>query len=518
MATEVTSAKKISESSKSFSQLWTRPGFWPTLALIGLLALGLALRLVDLTDPPFDFHPTRQFRGAMVARSLYYSVLPSSDPNIQATALGMRDQVVEYEPPFLEAIVVAGYLLTGGENLWVARIVTSVSWVLGGLVLYLLAKRTVGIGGALIATAYYLFLPFSVYASRSFQPDPFMVMWVLFTMYAVYRWSEERTWKWAITTAVLAAVSVLVKVVAAYLIGGMMVGVVLATLPIREALRDRQVWAMGLIMVVFPGVYYIFGISGSSSNYLENWVFALMPLILEPAFYVRWMNRLNSLIELAPLMAGAAGVLIAQGRLRAMLIGLWVGYIIYGLTLPHQTTTHSYYHIQLVPIVALSLAPVAQLVVDRVWQEKRFWRLAFIGVMALTIAYPAWIARSTMLGEDHSHEPPYWESIGEIVPDDGKTMGLVQQYGHLLIYYGWENVKLWPVTGEQRLAELRGAEEVEFVTEFKDRTEGVDYFLVTAFGQLNQQEQLKDYLYTNFPILDEGNGYVLFDLRGQEPK
>ena len=47
---------------------------WLGLALLAFL-LGLAVRLYDLTDPPLDFHPTRQLHSALIARGMYYQNL-----------------------------------------------------------------------------------------------------------------------------------------------------------------------------------------------------------------------------------------------------------------------------------------------------------------------------------------------------------------------------------------------------------------------------------------------------------
>ncbi|MGW8250224.1 MAG: hypothetical protein ACWGO1_06250 [Anaerolineales bacterium] len=47
------------------------------MLLVALLAGALALRFYDLTDQPIDFHPTRQLRGAIIARGMYYDMLPT---------------------------------------------------------------------------------------------------------------------------------------------------------------------------------------------------------------------------------------------------------------------------------------------------------------------------------------------------------------------------------------------------------------------------------------------------------
>src|SRR3990170_4564983 len=106
--------KKKTSRNKSRSSGLPAPWFrsrWAEIALAALLLLGLGLRMIDLTDPPLDFHPTRQFRAAVVARSIYYQLSPSSDPYIQQQAVAMRNSVSELEPSILESIVAVAYWL-----------------------------------------------------------------------------------------------------------------------------------------------------------------------------------------------------------------------------------------------------------------------------------------------------------------------------------------------------------------------------------------------------------------------
>ena len=44
--------------------------FWG-LVIALTAAAGLAIRLYDLTDPPLDFHPARQFHSAIIARGYF---------------------------------------------------------------------------------------------------------------------------------------------------------------------------------------------------------------------------------------------------------------------------------------------------------------------------------------------------------------------------------------------------------------------------------------------------------------
>ncbi|MDH5506476.1 MAG: glycosyltransferase family 39 protein [Anaerolineae bacterium] len=480
--------------------------------LVVIFILGLGIRLLDLTDAPLDFNPTRQLRAAVIARGLYYQWSPNADPDLRQQAASLWNTIGDIEPSILEGLVAFTYRLVGAEHLWIARIYTSLFWVLGGGALFALARRMFSVDGALVALAFYLFLPFGILASRSFQPDPVMVMWVIFTAYALHRWVNSRDWKWAIFTGVAAGMAALIKVVAAFLIAGMLIAVLLTKLGLRRSLKNRQVWAMGFIMVLPAFLYYVFGLGDYSSDYFTNWVIALSPMLLDSAFYIRWLIRLDSLIPLSVLLLSLVGLVISSSNAKPYLLGLWLGYGLYGLSLPHQTITHDYYHIQLIPIVALSLAPVAELLLAAARRQPQLWQAAFFALALLAVAYPLWTTRSILLGKDYRADAAYWQQVGGAIPRNGKIIALTQQYGHLLTYYGWKKVNLWPNTAEQKLAELRGAAEKEAQDYFDERVAGQDYFLVTAFKQLNEQPNLSEILYSQYAVYAEGSGYILFDL------
>ena len=173
--------------------------------------------------------------------------------------------------------------------------------------------------------------------------------------------------------------------------------------------------------------------------------------------------------------------------------------------------THSYYHLQLVPILALSLAPVAQVILERIAPQKFFWKGLFAAVAVLAIVYPAWVDITTLRAEDFRNQPAFWQKVGSLLPSDGKTLALTQDYGYRLMYYGWRKVTLWQTTAEIGLADLRGREK-DFDASFSNKTDGMDYFLITAFNQLKSQPQLEASL-AAYPVLAEGNGFRIYDLR-----
>ncbi|HMU92575.1 MAG TPA: glycosyltransferase family 39 protein [Anaerolineales bacterium] len=485
----------------------TRPANW-FIAFIILLALGGILRLLDLTDPPLDFQPSRQLRNSLVARDIYYSMLPSATAEQKELASSFARSVGQYEPPVIESIVAVTFLVTGGENFIAARIWESLFWLAAGIALFDLMRRAVSPWAAVVAIAFYFVLPFSVQASRSFQPDPLMTAAFVAGIYFLYRWSEEQTWKWAILTGVFFGFATFVKIVIAFFVGAAAISLVLFTLK-KDFWKSKQVWVMAAIMVVPAFLFYILLNQGRSTEYFFAWTVTLIKLITSADFYSKWLAFVGSIFGLTMIFLSLAGALIATPRLRWLLVSLWVGYVLYGLTLPFQMYTHSYYHIQLIPIIALGLASALNPLIESVAGQGQVGRVGVIALIVVVIGYQSWVARSVLIAEDFHHEPAFWKQVGDAIPANTDVIALTQDYGYRLMLFGWRKVSLWPLsTG---LSEARGGN-TDVAGNFADLTAGKEYFLVTAQGQFDKQPELKKIL-SQYPIAAQGEGYVLFDLR-----
>ncbi|MBK7455343.1 MAG: glycosyltransferase family 39 protein [Anaerolineales bacterium] len=483
-----------------------RPANWFILFII-LLALGGLLRLLDITDPPLDFHSSRQLRNSLVARDIYYSILPSATTEQRELASSFANSVGRYEPPVIESIVAVTYLFTGGENIASARVWETLFWLLAGIALFDLMRRAISPWAALIGLSFYLILPFSVQASRSFQPDPLMTSAFVVGIYFLYRWSEEQSWKWTILAGVFLGFAVFVKIVIVFFVGAAAIAMVLFTLK-RDFWKSKQVWSMALIMILPALLFYVLLNQGRSTEYFLSWTVALIGLITSTDFYTKWLAFLGQLFGLTMIFLSIAGIFLAIPRLRCLLVSLWVGYVLYGLTLPFQMYTHSYYHIQLIPIVALGLAAALNPLIESAAGQGTLGRAGFIAVIVAVIGFQSWVSRSILAEESFRHEPAFWQQVGGAIPADAKVIGLTQDYGFRLMYYGWRKVILWPYSTE--LAEVRNGN-VDFSDRFDELTVGRDYFLVTAFGQLDKQPVLKKLL-DAYPVAVEGEGYVLYDL------
>jgi hypothetical protein len=482
-----------------------------SLLLLVVFLLGFGIRLYMVNNPPLDFFATRQLRSAIIARSVFFQLKQDTDPNQRQLAANLANLEV-YEPPILENIV--GFLdwVVGYESTGMGRIINTIFWTLGGLALYALGRRYTSFLATVIGLCFYFFLPYSVTASRSFQPEPWMTMWILFSAYALLRWSEERTWKRALLAGLLCGMAVLVKVVAAFFIAGMLACIGLTVFPLRRIWRSLQMWVMGVLALVPTIAYYLIFQTERSTSFVSFWTVALSRLILTSNFYADWLAMVKGLMGLTTFMAAVLGIFLASKQARSILLGLWIGYGAYGLAFPYQYTTHEYYHLTLVPIVALSLLPLIDAFFHVLTRQTWIWKVAAAGVFFFACFYSLYVARSQMKAADYRSEPKSWQRVGEALPANKPFVALTADYGMRLSYYGWRSTSAaWPSTADLRLFSLAGDDPLSYKTYFHEITQGKDYFLVTAYSELEAQPQLKEIL-QNYPVFVQGNGFTIYDL------
>jgi len=315
----------------------------------------------------------------------------------------------------------------------------------------------------------------------------------------------------------LGSAAVLCKVVAGLFVMSMLVIAALSEMGLKKALCSWQIWFIGAMMCLPTLAYYLLFQSERSSGFLSFWVGSLSWLILDPEFYADWLAMLKGLMGLITFLAGLVGFLMAGRRMKVILSGLWAGYVIYGLIFPYQYSTHEYYHLPLVAIAALSLTPILDAITREIKQQGWFWRLAAVVCVCSACFYALYVTRSGMIAADYSMEPPSWQRIGEAIPSGSNVIALTGDYGMRLRYYGWTSASAWPSAGEIHLRSLSGGQEIDYPSYFAEVTSGKNYFLVTAFGELDNQPELKDLLANHYPVFVEGNGYIIYDLTQPYP-
>ncbi len=493
----------------------------PALLMLILVLLFIAaflIRIHHIDEPPLDFNPVRQYRSAIIARGLYFETVESIPEWRKEVASINKQQQGVLEPPIMEYVAFFAYRVVGGEHLWIPRVLSSVFWLIGGVFLYFIARRIVSTDAALFSAAFYLFLPFGVSASRSFQPDPMMVMMFLFSIFTIVRYYDRPSMRRLAIAATISALAILIKPVCLFAILGAFVSLAICTQGLRRAVINRDFLIFVAVSLLPGAIYNMYGlfIAGSLEP-IARYVFD-PHLLLYRSFWAGLLDMISSVVGYAALVAALLGVLMfRQGLPRGLLIGLWVGYSIFGLVFTYYIHTHAYYHLQLIPIVALSLGTIFALLIGRLGQicKRWHWRVAIYGILLLALLIAVRHAPSRVIPPAFEDTVRIAQEIGESVGHSTKTILLTPAQGYELRYHGELAGGFWPITFVLYSQRLVGIPQLTVEERFNDLylEYSPEYFIVTDFQELEEQADLKSFLTGKFPIAVQSDDYLIFDLR-----
>lgn len=168
--------------------------------LLGLIVvLGFTLRMYKADSPIADWHSWRQADTAAVARQFYKAgynpFVPRYDDmsGVAEKPYPNPDRYRFVEFPIYNSLVYFAYLLNGGVDEKLARVI-SAAISLGSIIfIYLITRRYFGVSTAHLASLIFAILPYSVFFSRVVLPEPTLVFLSLGMFYFVDRWIFENT-------------------------------------------------------------------------------------------------------------------------------------------------------------------------------------------------------------------------------------------------------------------------------------------------------------------------------------
>jgi hypothetical protein len=494
------------------------------VAALGLLAV--AVRLPSITSPPLDFAPARQTYGALRARIIYLETQRDVEPWRREVLEDVRAQVPQIEPPVLEHLAAVGYGLLGSEQLWAPRLLSAGFWLAGAFFLFFLALRLSGAPGALVAVAVYLFLPFAILASRSFQPDPLMVGLTLAALLGVVRYFERPSRaRLAVAIAVSASAILSKPPFAAFFLVGAFASLAIANRGLRRAITSRENLSFVALSLVPAALYYLYGVTGggflgghvggsiqprlvTDPEFWRGWLRVLANVVAYPVGNLSWFSKLAIVVILAAL--AMSGLRWASSRTgRSLLFGLWIGYALLGLVFTVHVSTHAYYSLPLVPIIALSVAPLA----ERVWSRLTSARLIVRGAVALIalgiVARGAWTVENKLDNPEYRRQANIYERVGTLVDHTNDAVHVDRSFDTPLLYYAWISSSPLYYPGGDELERSDLEARIREVTEASGEPR---FLIVTATEELARQRALGD-LVQPLPVVAQAPDYAIYALR-----
>lgn len=514
------------------------------LGLIFLAAFGL--RLFHITDPPWEFHITRQYHSAIIVQSFYYSLLKDIEPWQSTITTINRKGYSPKEPPVMEGLTLGAYLLAGKEILWMSRLISIIFWMIGGIFLYLLVRNLFGPGGGLVSTAVYLFFPFGINISRAIMPESLMSMMTLCSLWLIIRFSSESNTKNLVLAAVISGLAILVKFVVIFPIMGAFIFLGIQKKGIKNFILNWHtiLFLIGSLSIGFLYYFYTFFFLSSLKGTGAD-VF-LPRMIFTSFFWKGWLRMIGYVVGLIPFVLSVLCFFtIRDRRTKALLTGSFLGYFIYGLIFTYTTATHDYYQLALFLIVIIALGRIGELLAKHFSLTKRKPYLALFVLLPVcficlfySLATAQWDflnfaqrvkhnkSASLICGNQLYHVPNVSlsrkieaaEEIGEIVNHSDKTIFLAHGYGYPLRYHGFLAGRYWPDVIELQARILRGGTPLSVEELFNQSySSGAEYFIVEHMPFWWQQPDLQSFLTNRFTLLAENQDYLIFKLVPSKP-
>jgi 4-amino-4-deoxy-L-arabinose transferase-like glycosyltransferase len=498
-----------------------RPGLFdrnPRLVQVSMVVLFLmagAIRLYRLDAPGLLIE--RDHRSAILARSFYFEHTDSVEQWRKEVAHTTAGNQRTLEPPVTEFLVSLLYRAADGEHLWFARLLTSSFWLIGGVCLYKIVERVVSTDAALLGTAYYLFVPLSITLSRSFAPDALTMMLFLISLYSVIRHYEEPSDLRLVIAAGISGLTILCRPLVLFALLGAIAALAISQGGWRRLLERR--FLVFMVICLSPSIlYYGYGffVVGSLRAPAER---HFRPdLLLHRVFWMNWLSLAGKAVGYAAVIGALLGALLQRkGLPRALVIGLGIGYAVFGLVFAMNIHTHDYYQAVLIPIVAISFGPLVTLIASRLVQasDRHYLWLVVLGASMLAVSFSFLEVRSR-LGSQVFESVQTAKEIGEIVNHSSQVVWIARYYGQPLQYNGELTGAYWPRTITYYLYR-RDEPELSIEQRLDALGFSPEYFVITNFDEFkNYHTDLEEYLAGTCPLVAENAEYLIYGACAQQ--
>lgn len=486
------------------------------IALLFITALGV--RFFHISETSLNFHVLRQHHSAIIARGFYLERLTSVPKWRKEVAQINKNNMNMLEPRIMEWIAARGYQLVGREDLRIPQFLSSVLWLIGGLFLYLIAGKTLSPDASIFALAFYLFLPFAVTASMSFLPDILMILLMLAGIYLILIYYQQPSALKVLPAALITSLAIFVKPLCVFVLFSVFIGLEISRCGWRGVIKDQKFWLFVGVSLLLPFIYYfvygvlIWGFVQRQAG-LNQFSF-----IVQPFFWKAWFTMIWRTVGYLAIIGSLLSMLLLRTKLsQVMMASLWLGYLLFGLIFNFKVSSFDYYQLQLVPIIALSVAPISAFLIIQLSQVCRLknCRVIILEILLLALLLGIYQIRLRILNPDFDiDEIRIAQEIGNLVDHSTKSVFLAAQSGKLLQYYGEVSGSNWPNSINLALTNMHI--DTPASIEEQLQTHESEYFIITDLADYQHQPALQQFLTERYPLLiQQTDDYLIFDLREQ---
>lgn len=485
------------------------------LAAMAVLLLGVGLRTVRINEPPVEFHSTRQFHSALIARQ-YTAVMGGHSSGFDRRVIDASTESV-IEPPIMEATTAVAWRLLDSEPTWFPRLLAIAAWAVGGWFLFRLLARLASPIAGVAGVATWSLLPYAVTATRTFQPEALLVSAIVGAIFALVVHDDHPSRRHLVVAGLASGLAVFVKVPAVFLIVPVFVVLSVRRGGLRS-LWSRSSMAYAALMVAPSLAYHVYGffIAGFLRGQQGG---RIAPELLRTSlFWEQWGSMVETRFGVAVPVAAVLGVLLARGRARWVGASVFAGYVAFGLVFTYHYSTHDYYHLSLIIGLAIGIGLLADRLVALVTSARvRLVAPATAVVTVALVVMAIWLSPGSPIPQAVPDSVVHAEvvvpaEVRELVGGSTDAVLLAPSYGRSLSFYGEVAGRAWPRWDAP-------TDDAGVRRKFEKITAGTSpsYFIVTDIRQWDRQLALRSFLASGFRLVASRPDLVIYDLRSGAP-
>lgn len=477
--------------------------------LFAMFVLAALVRLDEIKAPGHLLD--REYTSAIFSRAYYFTNNDEVEDWRRDIAVTARNQQPVLEPPLLEYLVSLIYRAVGREELFFARYLTITFWLVGGIFMFLSARKLLSTDEAVVATGYYLFVPMGIIISRSFQPDSLMMMLFLISLYAVVLYFDESSIQRLFLAALLTGFTLLLRPLVIFAIFGAFLALSIYRNKSWKKVIDLPLVLFSIISLLPAVFYYGYGIVFAG---FMRWKVStsFMPyLLVKKYFWLGWLDTAVNVAEFTTLILALIGFFLINRKTQYLVIGLAVSFVVFSLAFTYHIHTHPYYHIQLFPIIGICLGGFVVSMAKTLMQSTgKTWWVPVMAVFVLAFYVDYREVRGSLY-KTKMEDPAVAHEIGELVHHSPHTVYVARYYGLPLEYYGEFGGAPWPVRIEDPFYRRPGERERSVQERIDELGFRPEYYIITNFDLYQRKHQdLQAYLEGQCLKRVQTNSYIIY--------
>ncbi len=398
--------------------------------MLAVVALALALRLVDVDKPFLDLQTWRQADTAAIARNYYEEGFDFSHPRVDWR--GDTPGYVEMEFPLYNFLVACGYRAVGGADEWVAHLLSALFSAATIPLLYALAWTFYGTAAARIAAFVLAVNPLDVFYGRAIMPDAAMLFFSVGAVLFFLRWTETSRAATFAAAVVFSALAFLVKIPTLYL------GLPLLFLAWQRfgtsTFRQPALWAFAALTLGATVLWYRHGFDLFEQTHLTYGIWnrygyakwGNLDVLADPAFYTLVLDRLWGVV-LTPVgfVLTIAGAVMPVRDRRERVFHVWLlALVVFVLIAAEGNRVHKHYQLPFVPVAAVFIGKALSALWYGEWRasvvQSPVVRAASVGACLVAFAVFGWLYAAPLFAVQPFYRAQYeiGQDVDRLIPKD----------------------------------------------------------------------------------------------------